>query len=393
MKCRSRYLAPVVVFALLCISGCAAIIGDSPQTQPTPTVTPTSRSDSLQSAQATASPPGVPAQLSLREVANRVRPAVVQVANQQQVRLRQSGRMVEETAGIGSGVIYDASGLILTNEHVVAGADSLVVALPDGRTFQGQVVGTDPRTDLAVLRISGQNLPVAPLGTARNLAVGDGVIAIGNALGLTGGPTVTQGIVSALGRSLEVPPSLDDRATPQPGAQQGGRFLFDLIQTDAPINPGNSGGPLVNLQAQVVGINTVVARSTAGGEPVEGIGFATSIDTAKTIADQLVASGRAVHPYLGVQYVPLHPALAAHLNAPVQRGAYAVSVDPDSPAARAGIQQNDIIVSAADQPVDDESSLARIVAQHKPGDTIPLTILRQGRRLVVQVTLAQQPTS
>ncbi len=381
-------LALLLALTLASLSSCSAILGRSAQATD-PTKTPAARAGVLPGAQPTIVP--VPGQATLRQVAGRVSPAVVQVTNQQQVRVEQFRGPVLETAGIGSGVIYDASGLVLTNEHVVTGADVLIVALPDGRTFQAQVVGTDVVTDLAVLRISGQSLPVAQLGTAANLAVGDWVLAIGNALALTGGPTVTQGIVSALDRSIQTPdtsPGEDDQSQPS----QGGRFLFNLIQTDAPINPGNSGGPLVDLQAQVVGINTLVAATSQSGQPVEGIGFAISIDTAKRIADQLVASGRAVHPFLGVQYVPLNPALAARLGTSEQRGAYVLSVDPNSPAARAGIQQGDVIVSAADQPIDSESALARVIEENSPGSTIPLTIVRDGRRLVVQVTLAQQPS-
>ncbi len=394
---RLAHLSLVLVLAvtLASVSGCRAILGPNPQetgAQATPGATasasPAGRAGAV-TAQPTIVP--VPGQATLSEVVDRVRPAVVQVTNQQQVQVEQFVAPILATSGIGSGVIYDASGLILTNEHVVSGADSLQVSLPDGRTFPAQVVGTDPVTDLAVLRIDGQSLPVAQLGTSSSLAVGDWVLAIGNALALTGGPTVTTGIVSALDRAIQAPASTSDRGgTPQ--ATRGGRFLINLIQTDAAINPGNSGGPLVNLQAEVVGINTVVAAA-ANGQGVEGIGFATSIDTARDIADQLVASGRAVHPYLGVQYVSLNPALAARLNLSEQRGAYVLAVDANSPAERANLARGDVIVSADDQPLESESSLARTIEQHRPGDTIPLTIVRDGRRLTVQVTLAQAPSS
>ncbi len=380
-------LALTLIAALILIAGCAA--GSPLALDPIATSFPWS-GQSLPN-QATTAPSataasGVPAGSSITEVANRVRPAVVQVTNQAVVGTDQFNRPVPQINGIGSGVIYDPSGLILTNNHVIEGADQLVVGLPDGRSFSATVVGADPQTDLAVLRISAPDLPVARLGDSSTLSVGDWVVAIGNALGLSGGPTVTQGIVSALGRSIA--PS----NTPQPG-ERATSFLYDLIQTDAPINPGNSGGPLVNLQAQVVGINTLVATSSGQNAPAEGIGFAISINTARAIAGQLVAAGHVTHPYLGITYVALNPALAAHLKTSAQRGMYVDSVDPNSPASQAGIQQGDVIVSADGQPLVSESDLGRIINQHKPGDQVQLTIERDGRQQTIGVTLGQQPSS
>ncbi|HOG45031.1 MAG TPA: trypsin-like peptidase domain-containing protein [Anaerolineae bacterium] len=407
MKGKHCHLAAALVLALslAAVSGCSSLLGNRAQVGGTTTPggtgtppatratgTPTSRNSTPQSAPATAPASVVPVSRAIRDVVECVRPAVVQVTNQQHVNPELSQGAVLQTIGIGSGVIYDPSGLILTNDHVVIGAERLLVTLPDGRSFDGRLVGSDPQTDLAVLRVNQQGLPTAELGDAASLAVGDWVVAIGNALALTGGPTVTQGIVSALDRAIQAPPSSSSQtATPQAGSQ-GGRFLFNLIQTDAAINPGNSGGPLVNLQGQVVGINTLVAVSTPSGEPIEGIGFATSINTARAIADQLVATGRAVHPYLGIQYVPLSPALAARLNVSEQRGMYIQNVVANSPAAQAGLRQGDVIVSADGQTLDTESSLARVIESHKPGDTIALTVVRDGRRLTLQVTLGQQPS-
>jgi len=380
-------LTLTLIAALILIAGCAA--GSPLALDPIATSFPWS-GQSLPN-QATTAPSataasGVPAGSSITEVANRVRPAVVQVTNQAVVGTDQFNRPVPQINGIGSGVIYDPNGLILTNNHVIEGADQLVVGLPDGRSFSATVVGADPQTDLAVLRISAPDLPVARLGDSSTLSVGDWVVAIGNALGLSGGPTVTQGIVSALGRSIA--PS----NTPQPG-ERATSFLYDLIQTDAPINPGNSGGPLVNLQAQVVGINTLVATSSGQNAPAEGIGFAISINTARAIAGQLVAAGHVTHPYLGITYVALNPALAAHLKTSAQRGMYVDSVDPNSPASQAGIQQGDVIVSADGQPLVSESDLGRIINQHKPGDQVQLTIERDGRQQTIGVTLGQQPSS
>lgn len=394
MERRFSTRAWLAVLALITVAtgaqGCA--LSATRQAPASPAATATALPEGLGIVQATALPPAE-GELSIPEVARRVRPAVVQVTNQREVGVEQFGRPVPETAGIGSGFIYDPSGLILTNDHVVAGADQLVVALPDGRTFQARVIGQDPQTDLAVIKIDGENLPLATLGSAGNLVVGQTVVAIGNALGLDGGPTVTEGIVSALGRAIQIPsPPPEDAGTPRPGPRAG-TFLFDLVQTDAPINPGNSGGPLVDLLAQVVGINTLVATSTAGGVPVEGIGFAISIDTARRIAAQLVATGRAVHPFLGIEYVPLNPALAARLGAPVQRGMFVTRVIPHSPADDAGLQQADIIISADGQELRSESSLARFIDGRQPGDTVQLTIVRDGERRTVSVTLAQQPAS
>lgn len=398
MRHSLRYASVVLVVAgMLLLAGCSvAGLGPKPTATPAgPTRTP--RSDELNRVlQATPAPPGPGTTTPFGPAIARVRPAVVQVSNQKQVQPQQSNRPVPETQGIGSGVIYDPSGLVITNNHVVAGADTLLVGLPDGRSFQATVVGTDAETDLAVLRINGPNLPVATLGTASGVMTGDWVVAIGNALALSGGPTVTQGIVSATGRAIQVPSESGPPgpSTPSAGGQstQAGTFLFDLIQTDAPINPGNSGGPLVDLAGTVIGINTVVAAATAQGQPVEGIGFAISVDTVKSIAGQLVATGRAVHPFLGITYAPLNPAVAASLKAPVDHGMFVLSVTANSPAAQAGIQQGDIILSIDGQQLTGESSLGQIINQHKPGDTIQLSILRNGQPRNVQVTLGQVPS-
>src|SRR5690242_19615660 len=189
--------------------------------------------------------------VAIRQVAGQVRPVIVQITNLQQQPGQFLSRGATVPAGVGSGVIYDAQGHVLTNNHVVAGAQQLQVSLPDRRSFAARVVGADPQTDLAVLQIQGDNLPIAQLGDSSQLQVGDWVVAIGNALALPGGPTVTQGVVSATGRTVQEPPSGQGPGGAGPAGGTGGTaagpFLFDLIQTDAPINPGNSGGPLVDL--------------------------------------------------------------------------------------------------------------------------------------------------
>jgi S1-C subfamily serine protease len=326
---------------------------------------------------------------AIRQVAEKVKPAVVQVTNEQAQfnPFSQSGSPSQAVpVGVGSGIIYDSEGHILTNAHVVDGAQSLLVSLPDGRSFKAKLIGSDSQTDLAVLQISGSNLPVAQLGDSGQLQVGDWVVAIGNALALPGGPTVTAGVVSALGRTIQ-----------EPGSPQGsgaGPFLFDLIQTDAAINPGNSGGPLVNLDAQVVGINTLAAGSAgASGVQAEGIGFAISISTAKPIADQLVATGKVVHSYMGIAYVPLNPAIAAQLGTNATQGAVIMEVVPGSPAADAGLQPQDTITAVDGTSLQGESTLAQIIQSHKPGDTLDLTVARGSQTLNVKITLGVMPSS
>ena len=332
---------------------------------------------------------------AVRTVSQRVKPAVVQITNQQEVQVSQFNQPFVVPAGVGSGVIYDSQGHILTNNHVIEGAQQILVSLPDKRSFPGKVVGADPQTDLAVLQIHGDNLPVAQLGDSGQLQVGDWVVAIGNALALPGGPTVTQGVVSALGRTVQEPGAQPGGgpASPGPQGQSAGPFLFDVIQTDAPINPGNSGGPLVNLQGQVVGINTLVAGLAEPGVQAQGIGFAISIATAGPIADQLVQTGQIVHPFIGIQYVPLNPALAARLGVQAQDGMVVSQVVPGSPAAAAGLRQQDIITGIDAQPLQGESALAEAINGHKPGDTVILTVLRGRQQVSVQVKLGELPAT
>jgi len=320
---------------------------------------------------------------AVRKVAERVRPAVVQISNTKQVRLEDFNQPFTVPVGVGSGVIYDNQGHILTNNHVVEGAQDLLVSLPDGRSFKGRLIGADPQTDLAVVQIAGDNLPVAQLGDSNQLAVGDWVVAIGNALALPGGPTVTKGVVSALRRTVQEPPSS--------GSNAAGPFIFDAIQTDAPINPGNSGGPLLNLDGQVVGINTLVAGEVEAGVQAQGVGFAISTATAKPIADQLVAAGRVTHPYLGIAYVPLSPLLAAQLGVDTTDGVVVQTVVPGSPADKAGLERADVITAVDNVPLKTDSAFAEIVSKHQPGDTVTLTVERGNRTLQMKVTLGVMP--
>ena len=286
----------------------------------------------------------------------------------------------EPETGVGSGVIYDPAGYILTNNHVVAGAQTLTVALPDGRVFEGKLLGGDPQTDLAVVQIQGDGLPVARLGDSDQLNVGDWVVAIGNALGLSGGPTVTAGVVSALGRTVQEPGDT---------LGAGGPFLYDLIQTDASINPGNSGGPLVNLNGEVVGVNTLVAGIAEPGIQAQGIGFAISANGARPIAEQLVSTGRVAHPFLGIRYTAVTPAVASQLGVQDGHGIVVMQVLPGSPAEQAGLRQSDVIVGIDNQKIEHESTLGRVLSTHKPGDAVTLEIRRDGVVQQVEVTLGK----
>lgn len=240
--------------------------------------------------------------------------------------------------------------------------------MPDGRAFAGKLVGADPLTDLAVVKIEAQNLPVAHLGDSAKLEIGETVIAIGNPLGLEGGPTVTVGVVSALGRSIE---------------DAGGTALHDLIQTDAAINPGNSGGPLLRLTGDVIGINTAIM------EDPRGIGFAISIDSAKPIIQELIARGRVVRPSIGILPVRVTPQLASAYDPPVDRGVLVTRLDRGGPGGRAGLRAGDIIVALAGQPVKTLGELRSAIMRHKIGETVELTVRRKQSVVTLKVTLAE----
>jgi S1-C subfamily serine protease len=317
---------------------------------------------------------------AIKNVATKVKPSVVQITNEQ-VAIDQLGRQQLLPAGTGTGVVYDAAGHILTNAHVVAGAKALRVSMTDGRSFPADLVGSDPQTDIAVVQVKADGLTVAALLRDGNVEVGDWVVAIGHALGLPGGPTVTKGVVSALGRTVQEPA---DNGQPGP-------FLFDLIQTDAPINPGNSGGPLVDLAGRVVGINTLNAGVTPNGIPAQGIGFAVSLATAMPVADELVKSGRIAHAYIGIAYAPLTPGLAAQLGVKADQGAIVTAVVPGSPADTAGLKPGDVITAIDGTKIVSESDLARVISQHKAQDKIKVTALRGSTQLTLDVTLGERP--
>jgi len=283
--------------------------------------------------------------------------------------------------GQGSGIVIDAQGLVLTNAHVVDGADRVEVTLPDGRDLEGTVLGTDAITDLAVVRIPrSAGLKAAPLGDSEALEVGDWAIALGTPYGLE--RTVTLGIVSSLHRNITSLGFSDKR--------------LELIQTDAAINPGNSGGPLINASGEVIGINTLV-RSGPGA----GLGFAIPINLAKGVATQLGNGTAVVHPYLGLQLVPLNPRLArdnnsdpnALLQLPEREGALVQRVMPGSPAEKAGLRRGDLVVAAAEQTVPDPAALLRLVEGSQVGELLPLTVLRGEQELALSIRPEALPSA
>jgi serine protease Do len=268
--------------------------------------------------------------------------------------------------GIGSGVIVSPDGYILTNNHVVGHASKILVTLMDKRQFTAKVIGTDAKTDLALIKIDAKGaLPYATLGDSSKLQVGDWVLAIGNPFGFN--LTVTTGIVSAEGRAL------------------GGNY-DDFIQTDAAINPGNSGGPLFNTDGQVVGINTAIYSSTGS---YAGIGFAIPIDLARSVMDQLKAHGHVIRGFLGVEIQAVTPGLAKAFGLPQPQGALVASVTQDSPAAKAGLQRGDVIVKFNGQTVVDQQALPEMVAQTPIGTTVPIVIIRDGKRLTLNAKVGE----
>lgn len=287
----------------------------------------------------------------------------------------------QHLVGQGSGFIVDKTGVILTNAHVVDNAGKVTVTLRDGRTFKGEVKGTDEVTDLAVVRIDpqGEALPVAPLGDSSQLQVGDWAIAVGNPVGLDN--TVTLGIISTLGRSAAKAGIPDKRV--------------EFIQTDAAINPGNSGGPLLNAQGEVIGINTAIRADAMG------IGFAIPINQARTIETLLAAGQKVPHPYIGIQMVNLTPDLArqnnrdpnsAFLIAEVE-GILVVRVIPNSPAERSGLRRGDVIVSVNGQPIKEGAVLQSLVEQVGLNQSLKLNVQRGDRALTMTVQTAQMASA
>ncbi len=311
-------------------------------------------------------------------VAAKVSPAVVRITVTGSANAGDLG-VIPET-GVGSGVIYDSHGWILTNKHVVEGGDKFDVELKDGRILSGTVYGIDTLTDLAIVKVDATGLPTAAIGESDALKVGQLVIAIGSPLG-TYSNSVTSGIVSATGRTITTDGS--------------DRPLNNLIQTDAAINPGNSGGPLLDADGNVIGINTAIASGS------NGIGFAIPIDIARPIMGQAVAGEKLARPYLGISFVTISRQLADDQKLPVQHGALVGGTDSNgqatngvvsgTPAAEAGIQNGDIITKVGEKVVDDEHPLDATLSQYSPGDVVAVQLLRDGKTITVNVTLGTRP--
>ncbi|MGW5240819.1 S1C family serine protease [Monashia sp. NPDC004114] len=308
---------------------------------------------------------------------------------------------MQQGEAAGSGVIYDKQGHILTNNHVVEGASgngAITVTLADGRTYNATVVGTDPSTDLAVIKLSSVPSDITPisLGNSDGLVVGDPVMAVGNPLGLSG--TVTTGIVSALDRPVSTAPEEQQQQQDPFGQQQGSNgsaadtVVTNAIQTSAAINPGNSGGALVNAKGELIGINSSIASlgSGSGGQSGNiGIGFAIPVKEAKSIADQLIKSGKAEHAFLGVSTRDT----VAQDGSAKRAGAQIAAVTSGTPAANAGLKEGDVVIAVDGNPVDSSTALVAQVRERTAGDKVTLTVLRDGKRQEVQVTLAVKPTT
>lgn len=313
-------------------------------------------------------PPSATPIPSIPEIVEMISRSVVHIQTES-VQLNQFNQPVP-AGGVGTGQVIDEDGHILTNNHVVEGAERIVVTLNDDREFEAVFIGGDFFTDLAVVRIDAESLVPIPIGESSKLRVGDQVIAIGHALDLPGGPTVTGGWVSALERSIDVSEN---------------NTMQHLIQTDAAINPGNSGGPLVNARGQMVGINTIRTGSA------EGIGFAIAIDHALPLIEELKAKGIVERSFLGVITVNITGGLAMNLGLSVDAGAGIVSIAPGSPAETAGLRVSDIIVGLAGTGLTNVAELRSILAKYQSGATVDVEFYRDDQLLTVSVTLEDRP--
>src|SRR5687767_3955418 len=321
---------------------------------------------------------------SYHEAVRRATPSVVNIFTSKEVRSQRHPLLndpmfrrffgdpqdeAQRAASLGSGVIVSSSGYVLTNHHVVETADEIEVALADGKKLLAKVVGNDPETDLAVLRVNADNLPAITFGSSDALKVGDVVLAIGNPFAV--GQTVTGGIVSALGRT-----------------GLGINTFENFIQTDAPINPGNSGGALIDAGGNLVGINTAIFSRSGGSM---GIGFAIPVSTAKMVLEQIVKSGSVTRGWIGVEVQEITPALAESFRLGVQRGALIANVLRGGPADRAGVRQGDVLMEVDGKPVADPTSMLNLIAALPPGAPAKMKIKRQGQDVDATINVGRRP--
>jgi len=287
-------------------------------------------------------------------------------------------RYREQIPSMGSGFIISKDGYVLTNEHVVHGADKITVILSDGRSFSGRIVGSHPQYDLAIVKIDGKDLPTAPLGTSNDLLVGEWAIAIGNPFGFLLNdtqPTVTAGVISATRRDIK-------------SQSQSTGIYKNMIQTDAAINPGNSGGPLVNARGEVIGVNTFIFTKSGGSE---GIGFAIPIDATKRVVDEIIRFGKVRNVWIGVRTWEITPYVAERLGTTDRNGLYVAVIERGSPADKAGVKVGDIIRKVNGTPVRDSNEAYRVIFGSSVGDTVSLTVERDGKLLTVKLLLEETP--
>lgn len=310
-------------------------------------------------------------QTDITKAVEKVSPAVVTVVGTIPGQMTFFGKAPDETVS-GSGVIISEQGHIVTNYHVVEGTSEIYVILSNGEQVKATLINADVYADLAVLKAEGKMPAIAIFGDSDRLNPGETVIAIGSPLGEFRN-TVTVGVVSATGRVLDT---------------GKGYSMEDLIQTDAAINQGNSGGPLVNLNGEIVGINTLIVRGGMGTTAVaEGLGFAIPSNTVRLISEQIISKGFFARPYLGITWQAINPTIARRYQLPVEWGAYVTSVEPGSPADRAGIQRGDIIIQIGDFEINQQRSYLNALFTQKPGDTVPIKIYRQRGIKELRVTL------
>lgn len=375
---------PLFLLLLVIVGLIACNLPNSPlalfprKATPTPTpLTPVLTPAPIATPKLETTPPAadLPTLPSIADIVEKVKPAVVAITTETLFNIFLQPVPMQ---GAGTGMVFTPDGYILTNNHVIEEARKIMVTFPksdyfpNGASIPARLIGRDPRSDLAVIKVEGENLPTVTFGDSTKLRVGDWVIAIGNAQALPGGPTVSLGIVSALDRSIFIP---EKKIT-----------LYGLIQTDAAINPGNSGGPLINLKGEVIGINTAIIAGA------ENIGFAIASATALPIKDELLRYGRVRWPWLGVSITTLTPTLASEIGTSATQGVLILQVRRGNPAERAGLRAGDVIIKLDKTPTPDLQTFQKALRNYRAGDRVEITIIRKDRTLKITVVLGEMPS-